>query len=79
MSVRTIALPRREAGKGINWLSVWNNWVFVFVAVIVLLPLSFLILGSFSTASLPIDFSFAEMGWDNYAEVWLDPATFDLF
>ena len=53
--------------------------MFLFVGVIVLLPLGFLVLGSFSTASLPIDFSWKETGWDNYAEVWLDPATFDLF
>ncbi|MDP6175892.1 MAG: hypothetical protein QGF09_17160, partial [Rhodospirillales bacterium] len=79
MSVRTAALLGRQTGTGLDWMKVWNNGVFLFVGVIVLLPLGFLVLGSFSTASLPIDFSWKETGWDNYAEVWLDPATFDLF
>jgi iron(III) transport system permease protein len=79
MPVHTAALAGRQAGTGIDWMKVWNNGVFLFVGVIVLLPLGFLVLGSFSTASLPADFNFDEMGWDNYAEVWLDPATFDLF
>jgi len=75
------ALQGRETGFGrrISWPTVWNNGVLVFVAAIVLIPLGFLVLGSFSTASLPADFSFDEMGWDNYAEVWFDPETYRVF
>jgi iron(III) transport system permease protein len=38
-----------------------------------------LILGSFSQASLPADFSFQKLGWDNYIDVWTDPSTYAVF
>ncbi len=45
--------------------------VFVVVALFVLIPVVFLVLGSFSTARLPTDFSLNQMGLANYVEVWL--------
>ena len=57
----------------------WHWAVFLVVAVFVLTPLLFLVLGSFSTASLPTEFSLAKMGLENYAEVWLAPDTYAVF
>jgi iron(III) transport system permease protein len=57
----------------------WHLWVFLTVAVLILLPLSLLILGSFSTANLPSDFSFSNLSFENYAEVWLAPDTYGVF
>ena len=52
--------------------------VFGIVAFMVLGPLVFLILGSFSTARMPTDFRLADMGLKNYAAVYLDRTTYDL-
>ncbi|MDP6643708.1 MAG: iron ABC transporter permease [Rhodospirillales bacterium] len=79
MSVLSAALPKREFGARFDWTNIWNHWIFLLVCVVVLLPLSFLVLGSFSTANLPADFSFDEMGFDNYIEVWTDPGTYQVF
>ena len=49
------------------------------VGVFVVTPFLFLVLGSFSTASLPTDFTFAKMGLENYEEVWFDPNTYSVF
>jgi iron(III) transport system permease protein len=43
------------------------------------MPLFFLVLGSFSTAKLPTDFSLDTMGLQNYVKVYSDPGTFELF
>ena len=59
--------------------TAWNHFVFAAVAVGVLLPLVFLILGSFSTARLPADFSLEQMGVKNYVKVWSDPETYRVF
>jgi iron(III) transport system permease protein len=58
---------------------IWNHLVLIVVAVAVLVPLVFLILGSFSTARLPTEFTWDKMGLENYAKVWLDPGTYKLF
>ena len=42
-------------------------------------PLLFLILGSFSPARLPSEFSFASLSLSNYAKVWRDPGTYAVF
>lgn len=72
-----IALPR--IGGSVNWPWVWQHAVFLTVAAVVILPLSFLILGSFSTARLPAEFSLDQMGLKNYAKVWFDPVTYAVF
>src|SRR5918992_1433608 len=58
---------------------LWQHGVFFLVLSLVLVPLSFLILGSFSTAHLPTDFSVDTMGWVNYVKVYTDPGTYELF
>ena len=49
------------------------------ILLLVGLPAVFLVLGSFSTADLPTEFSLAQMGFANFEAVWFDPATYDLF
>lgn len=60
-------------------LSLWQHGIFIFVLFLVLAPLSFLVLGSFSTARLPGDFSLDTMGLVNYVKVYADAGTIDLF
>ncbi len=49
------------------------------VAFVVVTPVIFLILGSFSTAKLPTEFDITKMGLENYRAVWGDPATYKVF
>ncbi len=59
---------------------VWWHWViFLTVGLAVVTPLAFLILGSFSTASLPTEFTLSELNLSNYEEVWFDPDTYTVF
>jgi len=59
---------------------VWWHWaIFVIVGLAVVMPLAFLILGSFSTASLPTEFTLSELNLSNYEEVWFDPDTYTVF
>lgn len=60
-------------------LNFWQHGIFLLVFFLVLAPLSFLILGSFSTARLPGDFSLDTLGLVNYIKVYADPGTIDLF
>src|SRR5438552_415807 len=60
-------------------LSLWQHGIFFLVLGLVSLPVVFLILGSFSTARLPGDFSLDTMGWVNYVKVYGDPGTYELF
>ena len=53
--------------------------VFIIVAVVVLLPLFFLVFGSFSTAQLPGEFSLSTLGLQNHIKVWTDPGTYRVF
>ena len=57
---------------------LWQYGIFFLVLALVLIPLFFLILGSFSTARLPTDFSLDTMGWVNYIKVYTDPGTYEL-
>ncbi len=57
---------------------MWPYVIFVAVFILVLTPVTFLVLGSFSTASLPTDFTLATMGWINYIKVYTDPHTYSL-
>jgi iron(III) transport system permease protein len=56
--------------------SLWQFAVFLVVFLSVVTPLLFLILGSFSQARLPAEFSFFSLGLTNYNKVWSDPATY---
>ena len=53
--------------------------IFLLVLLLVSVPLFFLILGSFSTARLPGDFSLSTMGLENYVKIYSDPGTWDIF
>jgi iron(III) transport system permease protein len=78
MATRTMALPaaaRWRYSQG----SIWPYVVLILLSIAVLVPLAFLILGSFSTARLPTDFSLSQMSLVNYVKVWLDPQTYRLF
>jgi iron(III) transport system permease protein len=70
---------RDYAVRKVAQTTIWHWVVFSIVAVFVVTPVFMLILGSFSQASLPADFSFDELGWDNYVDVWTDPSTFAVF
>src|SRR5215467_3507043 len=57
----------------------WPSLVLLAVTLLVATPLLFLVLGSFSTADIPGQFSWATLGLDNYRQVWLDPDTYAVF
>lgn len=57
---------------------LWHWLVFALVGFAVVIPLVFLVLGSFSTASLPTEFTIAELSLANYRNVWLDPGTYSV-
>jgi iron(III) transport system permease protein len=80
MTVTAAGLPP----AAIRWpriraASLWHTLVFVVVVVAVLTPLAFLVLGSFSQARLPSEFSFATLSLANYEKVWSDPGTYAVF
>jgi iron(III) transport system permease protein len=76
MSSDAVAL---RPGRETDWSGVWHTAVLVGVAAMVVIPLAFLILGSFSTARLPTDFTLDQLGLRNYVRVWTDPATYAVF
>ena len=57
----------------------WHLGLFALVTVLVGLPLTFLVLGSFSNSQLPTDISLTNLGVGNYVQVWSDPETWKLF
>ena len=59
--------------------SIWHWIVFLVVITAVMTPLVFLVLGSFSTASLPTEFTLSELSLVNYEDVWFDPDTYAVF
>lgn len=63
----------------ISRIHPWQNGLFLLILFLVLTPLFFLILGSFSIARLPGDFSLSTMGVANYLKVYSDPGTYELF
>ncbi len=67
------ALPRITA------MSLWHWTIFLVVGLAVVTPLVFLVLGSFSTASLPTEFTLSELSLVNYEDVWFDPDTYAVF
>jgi iron(III) transport system permease protein len=59
----------------------FNPWPYAVLGVVlflVLTPLFALVLGSFSTARLPMDFDLSKMGLQNYPKVYLDPLLYEL-
>jgi iron(III) transport system permease protein len=80
MAINTaVDLPQPAATRTVNWAPVAQWFLYFLIAAAVLLPLVFLILGSFSTARLPAEFSFDQMGVRNYVKVWTDPQTYAVF
>jgi iron(III) transport system permease protein len=65
-----LRLPRVRAS------AVWPVVMLVVVMLLVLTPLMFLVLGSFSQARLPSEFTWSGLSFANYAKVWSDPATY---
>jgi iron(III) transport system permease protein len=59
--------------------AIWPWLVLLAVALMVATPLTFLVLGSFSTSNIPGRFSLTTLGLDNYRQVWLDPDTYAVF
>ncbi len=76
----TVTTVNRQAAAAwpprIKASSLWEFAVFIVVLLAVVTPLSFLVLGSFSQARLPAEFSFSSLGLSNYIKVWGDPATY---
>ena len=54
---------------------LWHWTIFIVVSLAVATPLIFLVLGSFSEASLPTQFTLSELTLRNYRQVWLDADT----
>src|ERR1700722_15855792 len=58
--------------------AVWETAVFLIVFVAVLGPILFLVLGSFSAARLPSEFTLSMLTLRNYIKVWSDPSTYEI-
>ncbi len=65
--------------RALRHINYWHWALLIVVSTLVLTPLVLLTLGSFSTADLPTDISIANLSFDNYIDVWTDPATYALF
>jgi iron(III) transport system permease protein len=77
MTVSTVDLPSAAIrAPRIPPSSLWQFAVFLVVFLAVATPLLFLILGSFSQARLPSEFSFFNLSLANYTKVWSDPGTY---
>jgi iron(III) transport system permease protein len=74
----TTVNPQSDAARPqrIQPSSLWQFAVFLVVFLSVVTPLLFLILGSFSQARLPSEFSFHSLGLANYIKVWSDRGTY---
>jgi iron(III) transport system permease protein len=57
---------------------LWETAVFLIVALAVLVPILFLVLGSFSPARLPSEFTLSTLTLRNYITVWSDPGTYQI-
>jgi iron(III) transport system permease protein len=77
MTASTVDLPSAAIrAPRIKASSLWQLAVFLVVFLGALTPLLFLILGSFSQARLPSEFSFSNLSLGNYIKVWSDPGTY---
>ena len=73
----TLTVDRPALGGRFVLPAQSGHWlVLVLVGLAVVTPLSFLVLGSLSSAKLPGDFDITKLTFANYAKVWLDPATY---
>ncbi|HEY4133762.1 MAG TPA: iron ABC transporter permease [Alphaproteobacteria bacterium] len=59
--------------------NIWHYVLLALVTMAVAMPFLFLILGSFSQARMPGDFSFSTLGLQNHIKVWSDPTTYATF
>ena len=76
MTTLNLSIPRfLRSRSGWTRADAWHWTVFLAVVGAVVTPLVLLVLGSFSLADLPTEFTFSEMSIENYEEVWLDPGT----
>jgi iron(III) transport system permease protein len=77
MTATTVARQSRAVWvPKIRTASLWEFAVFLAVFLAVVTPLLFLVLGSFSQARLPAEFSLSRLGLANYIKVWGDPGTY---
>lgn len=80
MTAVTAAVSMPEVMRGrFSAIRLWHWIVFILVAVVVLTPLTFLVLGSLSKASIPTEFDLNKLTIANYVTVWLDSATYAVF
>ena len=80
MTVGALNLPETNLRwPRIKGASVWHVALLLLVLVLVITPLAFLVLGSFSQARLPSEFSFSTLTLANYVKVWSDPGTYAVF
>ncbi|HEY4134553.1 MAG TPA: iron ABC transporter permease [Alphaproteobacteria bacterium] len=80
MTVTTLNMPATALRlRKVRASSLWHFAVFAVVFLAVVTPLMFLILGSFSQATLPGEFSFRNLDLTNYIKVWGDPETYSVF
>ncbi len=76
MATRTLDFPTMRLDR--RKLNPWHITVFIIVTVLVVVPVGVLILGSFSDAKMPMDFTWSTLTFANYPEVWLDPGTYNI-
>jgi iron(III) transport system permease protein len=81
MAVETLPIRRPQFSvlRALRLANYWHWVLLIVVSSLVLAPLLMLTLGSFSTAALPTDISLSKLSFENYIDVWTDPATYALF
>jgi iron(III) transport system permease protein len=72
-----LSAPAHERSRAVP-SSLWETAVFLIVLVAVAAPILFLVLGSFSPARLPSEFSLSTLTVRNYVKVWSDPSTYQI-
>ncbi len=81
MTAETFRLPGQRTSffRSLRLINYWHWGLLITVTTLVLTPLVLLTLGSFSTAQLPTDITLSALSFENYIDVWTDPATYALF
>ena len=80
MAADTFALSAPPSWSArLRLANFWHWGLLALVAVLVGLPLTFLVIGSFSQSHLPTELSLANLTLRNYRAVWGDPETWKLF
>ncbi len=69
------------AFRRLNWSRIdpWRTLLLVAIAAAVFVPMLFLVLGSFSTARSPSQFTLETLTLKNHQQVWSDPGTWAVF